>query len=221
LAETRLNLDNYQGALDVLNEFGKLYFGAWYPASRAWVLMKLGKLDEAIRVARLGLLTEAEPGRTLNVLGILLSMTGKRQESLKVFNEAIMHELSMGSSGQPATPLNNSGEVYREIFNEEKAEAMWLKATSMPDGCEHVLPSMNLAIMFIEQLRLTDAKKAIDAFESCITQFPLRNGEEHRALVHLARGRIALHSGDVHSAVQHLEAARERRQVVWQDRHEY
>lgn len=212
LSESRLNLDNYQGALDTLDEYSKYYYGLWYPGSRAWVLMKLGRLDEAIRIARLGILTGAEPGRTLNILGILLSMKGERQNSLKVFNEAISYELALGSTGQPATPLNNSGEVYREIFLEDKAEGSWLKAVSMPDGCEHVLPSLNLVILFNEQLRFERAKWAMDNFESCIVQFPLRNGEEHRAFVHLARGRIALHTGHIDKALEHLEEAMERQQ---------
>jgi tetratricopeptide (TPR) repeat protein len=212
LAETKLNLDNYKGALTALDEYAQYYSGGWYPGSRAWVLMKLGKTQEATRIARLGILMGAEPGRTLNILGILLSMQNQRQESLRVFNEAITYEYSLGSSGQPATPLNNSGEVYREIFEEERAEGSWLRAISLPDGCEHVLPSLNLANLFIEQLRFDRAKWALDSFEECNRQFPLRNGEEHRALVHMARGRVALHTGLLEEALKHLEAASERQQ---------
>ena len=213
LSQIRLNLDNYQGALDTLNQYASLgYYQDWYPGSRAWILMKLGKIEEAIKTARLGLLTRAEMGRTLNILGILLSVNGEREASLKVFKDAIAHELSLGKLGQPATPLNNSGEVYREIFEEDKAERSWLKSVSLPDGCEHVLPSLNLVVLYIEQNRFANAKKAIDGFESCIAQFPLRNGEEHRALVHLARGRIAMHTGFIDEAVEHFEAAIERRQ---------
>ncbi len=214
LSQTRLNLDNYEGALAALDEYASYdYYQTWYPGSRAWILMKLGKLDEAIGTARLGLLAGAEPGRTLNILGILLSMSGQRQASLQVFQKAIAHEYSLGERlGQPATPLNNSGEVYREIFEEDKAEKSWLKATSLPDGCEHVLPSLNLAILMIEQTKYQAASRAIDSFESCVAQFPLRNGEEHRALVHLARGRIALHTGFIDEAIEHFESARKRQQ---------
>lgn len=213
LSETRLNLDNYQGALDDLNTFSSFgYYGQWLPGSRAWVLMKLGRLDEAIKTARLGILAGAEPGRTLNILGILLSMSEKREESLEIFNNAIIYELSQGQSGQPATPLNNSGEVYREIFKEDRAEASWAKALSMPDGCEHILPSLNLSILYLEQLRLKRARETMDNFERCIAQFPLRNGEEHRALENLARGRIALHSGKVDEAITLFESALARRQ---------
>jgi tetratricopeptide (TPR) repeat protein len=212
LAETKLNLDNYRGALTALDEYAKFYSGSWYPGSRAWVLMKLGRVQEATRIARLGILMGAEPGRTLNILGILLSMQNQRQESLRVFDEAITYEYSLGSSGQPATPLNNSGEVFREIFEEDRAEGSWLRAVGLPDGCEHVLPSLNLASLYIEQLRFDRANWAMNNFEECNRQFPLRNGEEHRALVHMARGRVSLHTGQIEEALKHLESATERQQ---------
>lgn len=213
LAHVRLNLDDYAGALRVLDEFQSFgYVAPWYADSRAWVLMKLGRLDEATRVARVGALDPVSPGRTLNMLGILLSMQHEREASLEVFRQAIAHEFSLGSLGSPATPLNNSGEVFKEIFADDKAESAWLRATSLPDGCDHVLPALNLAILYIDQTNFEGAKRAIDNFEGCVAQFPLRNGEEHRALVHLARGRIALHTGKVDKALEHLEAAAERRQ---------
>jgi Tfp pilus assembly protein PilF len=213
LSQARLNLDNYQGALDALNEFESLnYYASWFPGSKAWVLMKLGRLEEAIRLARTGVLAGAESGRTLNMLGILLSMHNDREESIQVFKEAIAYEFSLGSMGQPATPLNNSGEVFKETFQEDKAESAFLRATRLPDGCEHVLPSLNLTLLYIEQLNFQGAKKVLDAFERCIAQFPLRNGEQHKALVHLARGRIDLHNGNIDSAIKHIESALEDRQ---------
>jgi len=213
LAHVRLNLDDYPGALAALDEFHGLgYTASWYADSRAWVLMKLGRLEEATRIARLGLLDQTNPGRTLNMLGILLSMQHERAASLEVFRQAIANEFALGSLGSPATPLNNSGEVFKEIFADEKAESAWLRATSLPDGCEHVLPSLNLALLYIEQTNFEGAKRAIDSFESCVAQFPLRNGEEHRALVHFARGRIALHTGKIDEAIKHFNAAEERRQ---------
>jgi tetratricopeptide (TPR) repeat protein len=207
-SQIRLSLDNYQGALESLDRYSELgYTSEWYAGSRAWVLMKLGRIQEAISVARAGILASAEPGRTLNMLGILLSMNGQPQEALEVFRKAIASEFASGSDGQPATPLNNSGEVYKEMFEDDKAESSFLRATSLPDGCEHVLPSLNLALLYIDQLKLDGAKSAIDNFERCVAQFPLRNNEEHVALVHLARGRIALHSGDVDKAIEHFRSA--------------
>jgi tetratricopeptide (TPR) repeat protein len=205
LAQVRLNLDEYQESLKTLDLFSSYgYFSSWYPGTRAWVLMKLGRLDEAIQVARMGTLLGSEPGRTLNMLGILLSMKGERETSLDVLKKATAYELSLGKTGQPATPLNNSGEVYKEMFAEPQAETAWIKATSLPDGCEHVLPSLNLTLLYIDQLDLPAASKTIDSFESCVAQFPLKNGEEHRSLVQLARGRIALHRGQIDKAIKLL-----------------
>lgn len=207
-SQIRLSLDNYQGALDSLDQYATLgYASEWYPGSRAWVLMKLGKINEAITVARAGILIGAEPGRTLNMLGILLSMNGQPQEALDVFRKAIANEFSSGSEGQPATPLNNSGEVYKEMFDEDKAESSFLRAISLPDGCEHVLPSLNLALLYIEQLKLEAARSTMDGFDRCVAQFPLRNNEEHAALVHLARGRIDLHNGQIEKAIEHFRSA--------------
>lgn len=207
-SQIRLSLDNYPGALESLDRYAALgYVSEWYPGSRAWVLMKLGRIQDAITVARAGILASAEPGRTLNMLGILLSMNGQPQEALDVFRKAIANEFASGSDGQPATPLNNSGEVYKELFEDDKAESSFLRAVALPDGCEHVLPSLNLALLYIEQLKLEAARATIDGFERCVAQFPLRNNEEHAALVHLARGRIALHTGDVDKAIEHFRSA--------------
>ncbi len=213
VSQARLNLDDYPGALQALDEYSSFgYFSNWYAGSRAWVLMKLGKLQEAIQVARMGVLSGSEPGRTLNMLGILLSMNDERESSLQVFQEAIRYEMSLGTEGQPATPLNNSGEVYKEIFLEDKAEAAWRKATSLPDGCEHVLPALNLSLLYLEQLNYEGAATAMKTFEQCIAQFPLRNGEEHIAFVNFIRGRVALHTGHVNEALRYLEIAMEHRQ---------
>ena len=207
-SQIRLSLDNYSGALDSLDRYSKLgYVSEWYPGSRAWVLMKLGRINDAITIARAGILAGAEPGRTLNMLGILLSMNGQPQEALDVFRRAIANEFASGSEGQPATPLNNSGEVYKEMFDDDKAESSFLRAISLPDGCEHVLPSLNLALLYIEQLKFEAAKSTMEGFDRCVAQFPLRNNEEHVALVHLARGRIELHSGNVDKAVEHFRSA--------------
>jgi tetratricopeptide (TPR) repeat protein len=213
LADSRLNLDDYDGALQKLKEFEELnYYSSYLASSKAWVLMKLGKYDEAIKSARFGLITGSNIGHTLNVLGILLSITGERQASLDVFKQALRHELSLGESGNPATPLNNSGEVYKELYQDEKAKKSWEAALNLPDGCEHVLPSMNLTLVQLDELDLAVADATITRFEECIAQFPLKNGEEHRALVKLARGRIALHSGRIDEALELFEKASEHQQ---------
>jgi tetratricopeptide (TPR) repeat protein len=207
-SQIRLSLDNYKGALETLDRFTALgYTADWYPGSRAWILMKLGDIQGAIRIARAGILAGAEPGRTLNMLGILLSMNGQPQEALEVFRKAISNEFASGSDGQPATPLNNAGEVYKELFEDDKAESSFLRATSLPDGCEHVLPSLNLTLVYIDQNKLDAASSTLQAFQKCIAQFPLRNNEEHAALVHLARGRIYLHSGWVEQSIQSFRSA--------------
>lgn len=208
ISQIRLSLDNYQGALDALDEYSRLgYSAAWYPGSRAWILMKLGRIQEAIKVARSGILIGADVGRTLNMLGILLSMNGEPQEALEVFRKAIAAEFSDGARGQPATPLNNSGEVYKELFEDDKAESSFLRATSLPDGCEHVLPALNLTLLYIDQQKTDAAIATLDAFQKCVAQFPLRNNEEHAALVQLARGRIDLHTGNIDRAIARFRAA--------------
>lgn len=208
LSQIRLNLDNYQGALKTLDLYWSYgYRAEWYSGSRSWILMKLGRIQEAIKVARQGLLAVSETGRTLNMLGILLSMDDQPQEALEIFRQAIAYEFSQGSDGQPATPLNNAGEVYKEIFDDVKAESTFLRATSLPDGCEHVLPSLNLTLLYIEQLKTDAALSTMDAFQRCVAQFPLRNNEEHAALVNVARGRIDLHTGNVDRAIKRFETA--------------
>lgn len=210
LSQIRLNLDNYRGALETLDRYTELgYYNDSIPGSRAWILMKLGDIKEAIRVARTGIMFSAEPGSNLNMLGILLSMNEQPHEAIDVLKKAIAHELSLGEQGQASTPLNNIGEVYREIFDEGKAESSFLRAINRPDGCEHVLPALNLALMYIEQMKFSAAVSTMDSFAQCIAQFPLRNSEEHAALVSLARARIDLHTGHLDRAITRLESALE------------
>lgn len=212
LSEAYLNLDDYAGSLKVLDRFEKRYWDDWYPGTRAWVLMKLKRVDEAIRVAQAGLLRGAEPARTYNILGILLSLKGNRNLSLEAFGRAIRVESAMGGLGQVATPLNNAGEVYHELGRDDLAEAAWLKSVKLPDGCDHILPSLNLSILLVDQLRLLQAGRVLDDFEACYAQHTQRQDTEHRALIALGRGRIALHSGDIWTASGLLQRANERQQ---------
>src|SRR5690606_32144023 len=76
VAESALNLDLYEESLQILNEYAELYQSSWFPGQKAWVLMKLKRVDEAIEVAKHGLLQGADPKRTWNILGILLSISG-------------------------------------------------------------------------------------------------------------------------------------------------
>lgn len=212
LSEAELNLDRYQASLDTLDRFEKLYWLDWYPGTRAWVLMKLKRIDEAITVAQAGLARKADPRRTWNILGILLSVKGSRELSLNAFQQAIKTELSLLGSGMIATPLNNAGEVYREMFKDAYAEGSWLRAVRLPDGCEHVLPSLNLANLYIDQTRLFQAERVLKDFETCFAADPLRKDTEHRTLLALARGKIALHSNNLDSALELIRQAAEEEQ---------
>jgi Tfp pilus assembly protein PilF len=214
LSQIRLNLDDYQGSLNILTEYEKLgYYAEWFPGTKAWVHMKLGNIEEAIKIAKKGVSEGAETGRTLNMLGILLSMNGEPDSALEVLKQATTYEFSLGKMGQPATPLNNSGEVYKEQYREDNAETSWLRAKSLPDGCEHVLPSLNLALLYIEELNIRGAKRSIDTFLECIAQYPLKNGEEHRALVNLIKGRLAYLTGNIDKAISLLEDSLEN--IQW------
>lgn len=211
-AETELNLDRYEDSLKTLERFEKRYSADWFPGTKAWVLMKLKRLDEAAVVAQNGLLLGADPRRTYNILGILLSMQNRREQSLIAFAKAITAELSLGSRSQAATPLNNSGEVYRELFKEGLAEAAFIRAQRLSDGCEHVLPSLNLAHLYIDALRLNAAERSLTDFEVCYAKIEQRMDTEHRALIALARGRIQLRAGNVKSSGENLRKAIEREQ---------
>jgi len=205
LSEAELNLDKYEDSLNTLERFEKNYWMNWLPGSKAWVLMKMGKISEAIRVSKRGIIEGAEPRRTWNILGILLSMQGQREQSLKAFRQAIISE--MMTSRQASTPLNNSGEVYRELFRDAEAELAWIKALEMSDGCEHVLPSLNLSHSYIEQLRLFQAERVLNDFESCFNQSSDKEDSEHRTLLALARGKIALRKNDIKTAKKLFQTA--------------
>lgn len=212
LTEAKLNLDNYQGALDYADRFGNTYWDEWYPGTRAWILMKLRRVDEAIQEAQSGVLRGADETRTYNILGILYSLKGDRKAALESFKRAIKAELNSLGSNQAATPLNNSGEVYHELFQDDLAEASWLRALQLPDGCDHILPSLNTALLYIEQLRLFQAERVLADFEACFAQKSTRSDTEYRALIALARGKIALRQGDSKKALKLFLQAADREQ---------
>jgi len=211
-AEARLNLDDYAGALRLTERFERTYWDDWLPGSKAWILMKLRRVDEAIKVAQVGILRGADETRTYNILGILYSLKDNRRLALQAFKQAIKAELALGGSNQAATPLNNSGEVYRELFEDDLAEAAWNRALQLPDGCDHILPSLNLAILYIDALRLFQAERVLADFEACFAQRSERTDTEHRALLALARGKILLLQGDVEKAIPLLEQSADREQ---------
>ncbi|MGI6524747.1 MAG: tetratricopeptide repeat protein [Bdellovibrionota bacterium] len=214
ISAIRLNLDDYEGALAALDEFTKYnYTDEWVASSRAWILFKLGRNEEALKVARLGLfLGRSQRGAILNILGILLSTVDEKQASLQAFKEAYDYEAALGSNGDVISPLNNAGEVYREIFDERNARRNWERAVLSPKFCDHILLSINLATLNIEELNFRGARQNLLEFERCRAQFPLKNEEEHKSLMNMALGRIALHTGDIDEALKTLEIAAKERQ---------
>jgi len=174
--------------------------------------MKLKRINEAIEVARNGLLDGADPKRTWNILGILLSVSNERELSLQAFAKAIQYELSLGGVPQVATPLNNAGEVYREIFKDEFAESAWQKALRLPDGCEHILPSVNLSILYTDQLRLFQAAQVLSDFQACYALKPERKDTEHRTILALARAKLNLLSNNISEAKDLAEIAADDQQ---------
>lgn len=212
LSEAELNLDKYEDSLKTLDRFEKNYWMEFYPGTRAWLLMKLKRVDEAIQIAQEGIRRNADPRRTWNILGILLSVKGKRELSLEAFKEAIIAELARGGSAYISTPLNNAGEVYREMFRDGLAEGAWLKSVKLPDGCDHILPSLNLANMYMDQLRLYQAERSLKDFEACFREKSDKKDSEHRTLLALARGKIALLENEIDKSTENLEIASQDQQ---------
>ena len=212
LVEAKINLDQYEQALDILDRFNQTYTADWFPSTKSWVLMKLKRIDEAIFSAQLGLTTSTDLGRTLNMLGILFSLKGNTTLALQSFVEAIKFEQLLGGEGQLATPLNNLGEVYREQFSDRLAEAAWQVSLQYSSGCEHILTSLNAAILQIDELRLNQAARTLKDFESCYSRFPQRIDSEHKALLALGYGKVALRRGQTEEAIGFFQQALSRQQ---------
>ena len=207
LSETQLNLDDYRSSLQTLERFEKSYWDPGLSSSKAWVLMKLKRIDEAVKVAQQGLMQGAAPGRTLNVLGILVSLNRSPDAALSAFYQAIQIYAAMGQRSYISTPLNNAGEVYREMFQDEMSEAMLLKAISLPGGCEHILSSVNTTLLYIDQLRLLGAQRILTDFQACFSQNGVRSDTEHRGLLSMFSGRIAFRMGEIDNSLQFLDSA--------------
>ncbi len=213
LGTVRQNLDLYQQALNNLNEYESYgYTDPYLESSRAWIYFKLKQHEKGIEEAKNGIRNGAAIGNNLNILGILYSVTGEKEKGIQTLAKAYDFEKSLGSYGRSATPLNNMGEVYRELFKEDQAASSWESALRLPDGCEHILPSLNLAIIHIEGLRLKLADSALKNFKSCFAQYPLRNNEEHQSLLELILGRIRYYQGDPAASLEHYQKAIEHQQ---------
>ncbi len=213
LGAVRQNLDLYQQALDNLNEYESYgYSDPYLQSSRAWIYFKLKQPEKGIEEAKNGIRAGSAIGNNLNILGILYSVIGEKEKGIQTLLKAYDFEKSLGSYGRSATPLNNMGEVYRELFKEDQAANSWESAVRLPDGCEHILPSLNLAVIHIEGLRLKLAEIALKNFQSCFAQYPLKNNEEHQSLLELILARIRYYQGDPASAITHLQNAIEHQQ---------
>ncbi|MCC6934063.1 MAG: hypothetical protein IT292_12565 [Deltaproteobacteria bacterium] len=212
MAEAKVNLDEYDPALQIIKRFEATYEADWVATTKAWVLMKLKRIDEAIQTAQLGLMKSHNLGHVLNILGILYSLRNNSSLALQTFREAIKYEKLLGKYGQISTPLNNIGEVYREIFLDREAEAIFAQSLAASIECEHILTSLNLAILQIDELRLIQAERTLKNFETCFARFPARADTEHRALLALGYGKIALRSGKPVEAMNYFQQALARKQ---------
>ena len=74
LSGIRLDLDEYDQALALLDEYKSYnYNDPYYASSKAWILFKMGRNEEALQVAKNGLKNSVNMGALLNIYGILLS----------------------------------------------------------------------------------------------------------------------------------------------------
>lgn len=211
-SEASLNLDEYSESLEVLERFEKKYWDSWLASSKSWILMKLDRDEEAIEIAKAGILDGAEPLRTLNILGILYSVSYQYEESLKIFRQAIAYERFALGRERYSTPLNNASEVYRELFDEASAEAALQKVISMADGCDNILPSINLNLTYIDQGRFFEAESILREFEKCFKNYGDKQDSEFRALLRLGLGRAKLYQGDIKTAYDLVLSANKEEQ---------
>ncbi len=217
-ANIRLNLDDYEGALKIWGKYNKYHYWSPYSdSSQGWLLFKLGRSAEAYLKTKQGLdfddsrISYSErtnrKAALYNTMGIVLSDLGKQKEALEALNEAYKLEKQMGPNGDPSTPLNNSSEIYREQFREAEARKNLQQALSSPNACEHILFTINMVLQNLEEANYVEAKENLIDFQRCFAQYPLKNEEEHRTLLSLSLGRIALHTGDIEKALLGLEDA--------------
>ena len=212
LADAELNLDNYQKSLDILATVKQLYPESYDGSHSAWVLMKLGKVDDAISVIEEVVANTEGTAHSYNILGILLSLGARKKEAIEAFIDSMKFAKRDGYPMMVATQMNNSGEVYREIFREDLAEASWKEAARLPDSCTHILPYVNLSIHLIDSLRLYEASEVLRGFVACHEKNPVKTDADHSDLLALFNGRIELYKGEVEAALPLLEDAAIREQ---------
>jgi tetratricopeptide (TPR) repeat protein len=170
LAEVHGALESYRERLSFIERHNRTYDPDLI-AEQAWPLMKLGRYDEARRLAREGL-ADGDPRQTnigLNALCAIEFEAGRDGESYEACKRALEHARRRGRVN--AVDLTNFAEASRSLFKLAEAERVLLEATRA-DATWYGNPWMELAALYTRQGRLAEAVSALRKIPGYIAQRP-------------------------------------------------
>ncbi|MFO0694863.1 MAG: hypothetical protein U0230_14995 [Polyangiales bacterium] len=129
-------------------------------AERAWSLMKVGRTEEARRVANLGLATN-DPMQieiALNALCAIEFEAGEDGRSYEACRQALEYGRSRG--GPAVVDLTNFAESARTEFRLEESERFLLEATEL-DDIGYGNPWLELGELYLREARVPEAVDAL------------------------------------------------------------
>lgn len=181
-AQVHADLEAFDKRLALIDRFNELYDPDMV-AERAWPLMKLGRYEEAKRVAELALTMERTQQRMVayNALCAIEFEAGRDGSSYEACRQAVE---AARLAGRPVSSvdLTNFAEASRSLFKLDEAERVAMEATTVPASW-YGNPWLDLAELYTRQGRFGDALAALKEIPRYRAQRPpaLRDADKNES----------------------------------------
>ncbi|MCS6893052.1 MAG: hypothetical protein NZO16_00545 [Deltaproteobacteria bacterium] len=191
--------NQYEKALSILNSLEKRrYLPTWYASSKAWILFKLGRYDEAYSVIDKVADSFIELPNILNIRGILHGVRGDWEGAIADLKKA--SDIGRLIGDVDLAPVNNLGEVYEEIFQENLAIQLYEEAIRGDKDCFGLLSYINLSLLYLDFLDVKSSTRVIQSYKKCVASFPFKSLKAYISLTNLVTARIEYIRGNFEEA---------------------
>ena len=165
LREAAMDLEEYEQAVDWVDEYNEAFPHAATPERYGWPLMKMGRMDEArSRMERAQQEVKDAPeavNSILNTIGAVEYEVGNFQESLDAYEE-IVRRVESGQGERDPVFYSNAAEAARDLLDYPTCEKHLLKATRYLHSYSYSTPWLDLADLYIGQGRQPEAIQALE-----------------------------------------------------------
>ena len=163
LRQAAMDLEDYQGALDWLEEYDSRFPPA-RPHLAGWPLMKMGRIEDAREKMKQGLARARKSPEAynsiLNTMGAVEYESGDTQASYGYCLQ-ILDRVEHGKGAIDAVFYTNAAESARDLLKLDEAEKHLLKATKYLGRYTYATPWLDLAALYLGQGRQPEAIQAL------------------------------------------------------------